>query len=713
MQNEEHPAWLDILRRRAELVVRHTPIEAIIPKPPEPHRLLHELQVHQLELEMQNEELRRAQDALDIARARYFDLYDLAPVGYCTLNEQGLIVEANLTASGLLGVARGTLTQQRLSAFILPEDADIYYRHRKQLLNSPEPQSCMVRMRCAQGREFWAVLSSTLVSGGEPPSQRVTISDISELKRAEGSLRQSESRLRDAESLAHAGAITWDFDSDRTTWSDEVYSITGRSLGEPVLRLDECSSLFTPESATRFSEAIRQALTANSTFDLELEVVRPDGVHRQARARGAALRDARGRLVRLACSLQDITEQKQAEAERAALQSQLAQAQKLESIGRLASGVAHDFNNLLAVINGYAGFLSLELPAGDPLKLSAIEICKAGARASNLVAQLLAFSLTQANKSDAVSLNQIVVESVQMLRQVVGSDIEVITRLSQGAGPVLADADQLHQVILNLAVNARDAMPHGGRLEIATREVELDAAATLRHPDAAPGRFVVLTFTDSGTGMTAEVRERIFEPFFTTKEPGRGTGLGLATVYGILRQNGGWIEVETAVGRGSTFRIFLRQPEAAGETVQAEAVIKALAGRGETVLVVDDQQAVRQLARTVLVAAGYQVLEARDGAAALEIAHQHAGRIDVLLTDVVMPGTNGYLLSGKLRQLHAHLRVILTSGYSRDMLAGAESLSGDELFLRKPFGPEELTALVRQALERSGTQGGPASAAGA
>ena len=343
------------------------------------------------------------------------------------------------------------------------------------------------------------------------------------------------------------------------------------------------------------------------------------------------VRDAAGEVRAYVAVKRDVSE-------RLHLESQLRQAQKLESIGRLAGGVAHDFNNLLTIINGYADLVLAKVEREDPLRAYADEIRKAGQRAAGLTRQLLAFSRKQVFEVRTLDVNAIVRDTERMLRRLIGEDIELVTRLEADLGAVKGDHDQLHQVIMNLAVNARDAMPNGGRLTIETRNYAIAPGAGT-HPDASPGRYVVMCISDTGSGMDDETLESIFEPFFTTKEQGKGTGLGLSTVYGIVRQNGGWIEVSSELGSGTVFRVILPRVEPDPETERIPAVQEAAPQGGETVLVVEDQEEVRRLARRILVASGYRVLEAANGAEAYVRAREHAGPIDLLLTDVVMPGS--------------------------------------------------------------------------
>jgi PAS domain S-box-containing protein len=385
--------------------------------------------------------------------------------------------------------------------------------------------------------------------------------------------------------------------------------------------------------------------------------------------------------------------------ERLLLETQLRQAHKLEGLGRLAGGVAHDFNNLLTVINGYSEFILKRLSVGDPLYPPAQEINKAGERAASLTRQLLAFSRKQVIKPRRLDLNVIVNEAQQMFQRLIGEDIELLISLEPLLGPIMADPDQIQLVILNLVVNARDAMTAGGKLEITTKNVDLDESSIGAHPNAVPGRYVVMTVTDTGIGMSQETMQCIFDPFFTTKAEGKGTGLGLAMVYGIVRQSGGWIEVSSKVGEGASFGIYLPRIDTSPGQNQPESPIPTKRYGNETVLVVEDQEEVRRLTRTILEADGYHVIEAASGEEALSIEKNYPGEIDVLLTDVILPRMNGKVLSERLRILRPKLKLVFTSGYPADVISPRGLVEPDVAFLQKPFSRDSLAAKVRGVLE--------------
>jgi two-component system, cell cycle sensor histidine kinase and response regulator CckA len=390
--------------------------------------------------------------------------------------------------------------------------------------------------------------------------------------------------------------------------------------------------------------------------------------------------------------------------ERRRVEEQLRQSQKLEAIGRLAGGIAHDFNNLLTVITGYSGLLISTLPPDDPNAKTVEEIRFAADRAASLTRQLLAFSRRQVLQPKVLALNTSVTHMEQMLRRLIGEHIALNTELAPDLGLVKADPNQLDQVLINLAVNARDAMPHGGRLTIATDNVCIDTAdAAQQSADLQPGTYVRLCVSDTGRGMNAETRAHIFEPFFTTKGPGEGTGLGLATVYGIVRQSGGTIIVRSEPGAGTSFRIYLpRLPDTVAPPVALHAEDTRSKGGGETILLVEDEEAVRRLAQQVLREKGYEVVEVRNCADAILASERYAGPIHLLLTDVVMPDGTGRTVAERLQPRRPEMLVLYMSGYADETILRHGVLGTGTPLLQKPFTATELARRVREALDTAG-----------
>jgi len=387
--------------------------------------------------------------------------------------------------------------------------------------------------------------------------------------------------------------------------------------------------------------------------------------------------------------------------ERRALEQQLRQSQKMEAVGRLAGGIAHDFNNLLMVISGYSEFLLDRLGPEPAVRGPAQEIASAAVRATSLTRQLLAFSRKQMLAPKILDLNGVVAENLKMLNRVIGEDIDLVMAPASGLGTVRADAGQIEQVIMNLAVNARDAMPSGGKLTIETSNISLDEESARLHPSLKPGNYVMLAISDTGAGMDSETQSHIFEPFFTTKGT-KGTGLGLSTVYGIVKQSGGYIWVYSEAGKGTTFKIYL--PRVA-ETVDSAAAVAAPAEsasdeqENETILLVEDEANLRYLARQFLEKQGYHVIEAADGAVAIQIAVAHPAVIHLLLTDVIMPGMNGRELAQRITEIRPNIKVLYMSGYTENVIGRNGTLDAGVRLLQKPFTLRDLKSKVREVLD--------------
>ncbi len=1041
------------LRQKAEALARERAVrtseDSAALSPGEIQRVLHELRVHQIELEMQNEELRAAQAEIEASRTRYFDLFDLAPMGYCTLSEKGLILEANLTAATLLGVTRSVLVKQPISHFILKEDQDIYYLHRKRLFETGEPQECELRLVKPDGARFWVHLTATAAQTEDgAPLCRVVLSDITERKRAEEARRQSDERFRIAQDMSPDGFtilrpvrdtqnrvidFTWVYENDsiarlngtdpqkvvgqrllelfpghrekqfmktyqqvaesgKSITFEEKYSgesmqkqtwfrivvipmaeniailaqdITERKLAEEQIRFQahiienspmiaayhdtdlnlvwvnrayqkatglsleevrgrKCyqvwnlstpcrgcpviTAIETGESAAHeltpdnqdywpknqgcwLSQAVpdrneqgtvigaiefaiditERKLTEtyremgqeilqilNEPGDLQESIQRvfsalkirtgvdavglrlqegddfpyfvqdgfskdflrtentllergkdggvcrdkdgnvrlectcglvisgktdpsnplftqggscwtndsfplldlpsdqdprmhprnncihqgyasmaliPVRIQDQMYSRETCIRHGfssmaqvpvrtRGRILGLiqlndkrkgrftletieilegiAAHIGSALMRKRAEDEREKLQAQFNQAQKLESIGQLTGGIAHDFNNLMTTVIGNSDLILADMAKDDPLREDVEYIKAAGNRAASLTRQLLAFSRKQMLEPVVMNLNDAVRDMDKMLRRMIGEDIEMETILAPDLGEVEVDENQVGQVMMNLSVNARDAMPGGGKLTIETANAELDEEYARAHISTIPGSYVMLAVSDTGLGMTKDVQEKIFEPFFTTKEKGRGTGLGLSTVYGIVKQSRGNIWVYSEPGEGTTFKIYLpRIDKPVSETDSKVKASKAPTG-SETVLVVEDDEPLRKLSIKTLEKYGYTVLTAADGRTALSMCEEYKDPIHLMVTDVIMPGMNGKALANRLKVMMPDLKVLYMSGYTDKAIVRHGVLEMGIAFLQKPFTPEGLVRKVREVLETDG-----------
>jgi two-component system cell cycle sensor histidine kinase/response regulator CckA len=502
-------------------------------------------------------------------------------------------------------------------------------------------------------------------------------------------LRESEHRLSEAQRLAHLGYWEHDLEADVVTWSDETYRIWGLTPGEP-LDIPLLVSWIHPDDQRRVREGVEATRQGGPRHDIEYRIIRPDGDERVLLSQGDLALDAH----RIFGTVQDITNLRR-------LEEQFRQAQKMEAVGRLAGGIAHDFNNLLTVITGYGELGFSMLGDGDPTREMLAEIQKAGERAANLTRQLLAFSRKQVLQPQVVSVATLLAELFKLLQRLIGEDVEMA--LVQGAAVGLTEIDpgQFEQAVINLAVNARDAMPHGGRLTIETHNRAFDERDASRYPDFRPGHYVVVAITDTGHGIDDATRLRIFEPFFTTKDVGKGTGLGLAMVYGFVKQSGGHVDVSSEPGKGTTFRLFLPHAERITTPEAASPEITRVPRGAETILLVEDEAAVRDLAKRVLQSCGYTVLEAADGQEALHVASEHAAPIHLLVTDLVMPRMGGRQLADTFQRIRPQTRVLYMSGYTDEAML-ANDMVGTAL-LQKPFRPMTIARKVRDILDLART----------
>jgi two-component system, cell cycle sensor histidine kinase and response regulator CckA len=453
-------------------------------------------------------------------------------------------------------------------------------------------------------------------------------------------------------------------------------------------------------------ERVMKAIMPSGTlvpFDVEFPIVRGDGAERTIRARGYPISNDAGEVFRFAGLADDVTERRKVEA-------QLRQSSRMDAVGQLASGIAHDFNNLLSVILTYSELLAADLKEGDPVRADLCEIREAGRRATGLTRQLLAFSRQQVLVPQVVDLTEIVVGMEKMLARLIGEDVELCAIGTPGLATILVDPGQMEQVIMNLAVNARDAMPRGGKLTIETMEIDLDEAYCVDHVGVTPGRHVMMAVSDNGAGMDQATQARMFDPFFTTKEVGKGTGLGLATVFGIVRQSGGTISVYSEPGKGTTFKVYF--PMVRGEVAVRPATSPSEHGslRGsETILVVEDEERVRALVCTILRRYGYHALEAQSGGDAFLLCEQHTATIHLLLTDVVMPRMNGRELAERLLLVRPQMKVLYMSGYTNDTVLRHGILGSAFGFIQKPITPSALAHKVRETLDNEPTLSFPNS----
>ena len=512
----------------------------------------------------------------------------------------------------------------------------------------------------------------------------------------QASLSQSEERYRDYFENAKDAIYVHDLTGHYIMVNKAGEELIGYSRDE-ILQM-RISDVVPRHYLDQIHTRLKEKLADHSLTIYECEAIRKDGSRVPIEVSSRLIYE-NGVPVAVQGSARDITERKRAEEALRASQLQLQQSQKLEAIGQLAGGVAHDFNNMLTAIMGYTDLSLRRVGLENPIRRNLEETKKAAERAASLVRQLLAFSRKQILEPKVLDLNEVVKDMQKMLTRLIGENIKLATRLETDLGSVKADPCQVEQIIVNLVVNARDAMPRGGRVTIETANISLDAQTAAKHVAVIPGEYVMLAVSDTGNGMDQETQARIFEPFFTTKEVGKGTGLGLSTVYGIVKQSGGNIWVYSEPGFGTVFKVYLPRIDDATANNIAKQAQESNAPRGtETILLVEDEDVVRGLTRKILMQAGYNVLDARSGDEAIRLCATHAGPIDLLLTDVVMPEVSGKEVADRLLELRPSIHVLYMSGYTDEAIVQHGVLDANVKFIQKPFTWVGLTRKVREVL---------------
>ena len=618
---------------------------------------------------------------LESAEQRYRLLFERSLAGVIRTTLDGRVLECNLACARMFGygTCEELIASPASDRYFRAEDRNTFLAILRKVKSITNYEQCLRRK---DGSKVWLLGSANLVKGkdGAPEVNEETFVDITERKNAEETFRKAFNANPEPITIATLPEGRY------IDVNESFLRVTGYSREEVIGRTSiELNFWAKPEDRTNFVEMIERQ---GSIRDLEIAFRTKSGEIRVA-VDSAEIIDVGGQECAIAI-FRDVTEQK-------TLEKQMRQTQKMEAVGQLSGGIAHDFNNLLGVIIGYSEILEQRLPPGDPLHKECQQIMKAGQSAASLTRQLLAFSRQQVLEPRVLDINAIVLNVEKMLRRLIGEHIDLRTNLDPALGPVKADQNQIEQVIINLAVNARDAMAHGGKLMIETANVDLDEDYARRHPPQLPGPYVLLTVADTGMGMDAETQSHIFEPFFTTKEVGKGTGLGLSTVYGVVRQSDGHIWVYSERGQGTTFKIYLPRAGQTDRLQQPHAAPGNTLRGSETILLVEDEKALRGLTRSLLEESGYTVLEAELPEAAAEIVQRHVGPIHLLLTDMVMPGMNGREMAAKLAPIRPEMKVVYMSGYSGFTHAG---LADSEIsLLSKPFTREKLLRKVRETLE--------------
>ena len=618
------------------------------------------------------------------------------------LSPEGIFTYVSPNWSEAFGEPPESAVGRSFEPYVHPEDIHLCRGFLAEVLQSGERQSSVeYRVRQPDGTWHWHTSKGSPLrnDAGEVIGYVGIARDVNRRKQMEEALHRRTEELELAQRIARIGNWSFDPHTETITWSQEMYPIFGRDPEAGPLSIRDHYAVLHPEDYKLCADALSGALEKGEDYELTYCIRVPDQGIKHLQTLGKVVQDPDGRVLQVFGTTQDITEQVQIREEKAELEAQFHQAQKLESVGRLAGGVAHDLNNLLAPILGYSEMLLEDFSEDDARRASVEEIARACMRARDLVRQLLAFSRKQPLEFKPIDLNSVLKRFEKLLRRTLREDIAVIIDPAPDLPLIEADVGQLEQVIMNLAVNAQDAMEEGGALTIETVSAELDADYAAAHQGVAPGDFVLLSISDTGRGMDAETRERLFEPFFTTKAKDKGTGLGLATVYGIVKQHGGNIWVYSEIGEGTVIKVYLPVSEAAGTAEEVIPESAADQSGSETILLVEDDDGVRALSRSILERYGYTVRVADSGQSAMDIVDGCSHPIHLLLTDVVMPDMNGKELFKRIGPRCSNLRVLFMSGYTDNVIANRGVLDSGVHFIQKPFTVKDLATKVREVLD--------------
>jgi PAS domain S-box-containing protein len=631
---------------------------------------------------------KQMEEARQMSEARYRALFEYAPDGIVIADHQSRYLDANPSVCRMLGYSLDEFIGLQASDIVVEAEVP-HIAPALAAIAATADYHREWQFRRKDGSVFSADVIATTLPDGDLMAM---IRDVTDRNQAIEALRTAEERMRFALQSANVGIWDMDYTTGVLQWSETFAAQHGLAPGSSGGTFEAFLERIHPDDRAAMRETMRMAMASGADFSEQHRTIWRDGTVRWLRDAGRVRLNAQGEPVRGVGISLDITQQR-------TLEEQYQQAQKMEAVGRLAGGVAHDFNNLLTVILGFCELSLAGLDPDDPRRGDIEEIQKAGTRAADLTRQLLAFSRKQIIELTLLDLTAVVVDMQPMLARLIGEDVRIVLGLSVEPALVTADRGQVEQIVMNLTVNARDAMPRGGVLTIETACVELDEHYASTHLSVKPGPYVVLTVTDTGTGMTPEVQARLFEPFFTTKGQGKGTGLGMATVYGIVARSGGSVGVYSEVGRGTSFRVYFPK---ADDTVLAEdgrpLILRPRTG-SETVLVVEDEHGLRELTKKLLERQGYTVLTAANAREARRMLEEHAS-IDVLLTDVIMPGGSGPDLTAGLGARWPDLRVIYMSGYTEETIVHHGVLDPGIVFLHKPFTSDTLGQKLREVLDR-------------
>jgi two-component system, cell cycle sensor histidine kinase and response regulator CckA len=632
---------------------------------------------------------KRAEEALREAERRMRWLVDVSEDLVCTHDLDGLILSANPAMVRQTGFAEEELAGHLLSEFLSTETKHEFSGYLERVRRDGHAEG-FLRVVTRTGEE--RVLQYENVLQADESGNRIVFGIAHDVQRkwAENALRLSLNRLEAL--LNNIPDVAWmKDDQGRFTAVNEAFArFLDRRREEIVGKTD--LDLLPVDLAEKSQAEDRHVLATGKSLQVSEELVRADGRRVLFETIKTPIWGGGRRPSGTAGIARDISERRR-------LEEQLIQSQKMEAVGRLAGGIAHDFNNLLTTILGYCDLVLGQLAEDSVLRGDVGEIEKAGQRAATLTRQLLAFSRKQLIEPRVLALNEIVLDATKMLGRLIGEHIDLVTALDPQLGRVRADPGQIEQVLVNLTVNARDAMPEGGQLVIETKNIDFYEPYSSGPSKAAPGPYILLSVKDNGAGMDPETQRHIFEPFYTTKERGKGTGLGLATVYGIVKQSGGDIWVHSEMGRGSRFEVYLPRVEEPAQAAEPAPVAVSPPKGSETILLVEDEESVRALAERILKSSGYKVLAAKDAEQAMQLSQMYVGAIDLLLTDVIMPGTSGPQLAERLLAVRRQMRVLYMSGYTDAAIVERGVLQAETALLQKPFTPARLIQRVREMLD--------------
>ena len=634
---------------------------------------------------------RLAEEAFRESEKKYKELADLLPQTVFEADAEGNLTFVNRQAFEMFGYTREDLAKG-LNAIqvITPKDRTRASENIRRVLQGEDLDGTEYWVRRKDGTPFPVIIHACrILSGAKPVGMRGIIVDISERKRVEEALTESEAKFRSLFELSPQAIALSEPETGRLIEvNDKLCELTGWTRGQILGRSTIACGFYSTQDRARFMEELMRSGVVNG-FEMDFRAKNGSVLNALMFARVVQIA---GKQLLLTIFI-DLTDYKR-------LEAQLLQSQKMESVGQLAGGIAHDFNNLLMAIQGYAELGMMRTSPGDAVCGDLQEIVKASERAARFTSQLLAFSRRQVLEPKVVDLSEVVSDVAPMLRRLMGEDVELVVKTGAGLGRVRVDPSQIEQVVVNLVANARDAMPNGGRLSLETENVTLNGSNGDGGAPAPTGEFVMLRISDTGMGMSPEVTAHIFEPFYTTKEVGKGTGLGLATSYGIIKQSGGYIDVQSEPGRGTTFRVYLPRVHDKTESPSVDRGKGPIAHGGETVLVVEDEKQVRDVAVRILREHRYDVLAAGDGEEALRLVKTHNGKkIHLLLTDVVMPRMSGRILADRLKVDRPEMKCIFISGHTDDTLVHHRVEDRGTLFLQKPFSPSLIVRKVREALD--------------